>query len=203
MTAWPLANHAHLSFPLLLPSSFPSFSVFSSTPVTFPLLPPHCMPRPALTRSASCSWSNTPCCGWSNGTKSGVSVRFGPLQPATASWIQSAWNQRHSAVVVNAAYFRGGSLLTVIDHSLQSLCVVCFLYGNECLKKTINDYWQHTMVNYTFSQCRKIQKHWILVKYRFISFLLTNSNCMCAERFLVWDFLDSDIKGVFFLQLFS
>lgn len=35
-------------------------------------------------------WYNTPCCGWSNGTKSGVSVRFGPLQPATASWIQSA-----------------------------------------------------------------------------------------------------------------
>lgn len=61
----------------------------SSTPVTFPLTPPpHCMTPPAL--SGSCSWSNTPCCGWSNGTKSGVSVRFGPLQPATASWIQSA-----------------------------------------------------------------------------------------------------------------
>ncbi|KAK5853015.1 hypothetical protein PBY51_006839 [Eleginops maclovinus] len=46
------------------------------------LLYPALLP-PAVT--ALCSRSNTPCCGWSNGTKSGVSVRFGPLQPATAS----------------------------------------------------------------------------------------------------------------------
>ncbi len=136
--------------------SFPSCSL-SSTPVTFPLSPsssssslyaPSCPLSLSLCRSASCSWSNTPCCGWSNGTKSGVSVRFGPLQPATASWIQSAdtgESQTHRDVVANAARCRGGRVFIVRD-SFSSLVVCCWMF-HVWLLMLIKDRWQYRVVN--------------------------------------------------------
>lgn len=120
-----LANDVHLLFPLCLLSDFLLFLRLYRC--NRPPPPPRSL---ALSRSASCSWSNTPCCGWSNGTKSGVSVRFGPLQPATASWIQSADTSVDSKTQWSCgvcAYFGGGSLLTVID-DLFSLLVWCCLF---------------------------------------------------------------------------
>lgn len=104
----------------------PSFSVTFVISFLFPFsLPPLGLPLapvpPVL--SGSCSWSSTPCCGWSNGTKSGVSVRFGPLQPATAL--------AHSGVRAKAQ--RCG--MWSVDSSFhQCLAVSCStMYGNKRL----------------------------------------------------------------------
>lgn len=119
MATQKISNFHFLSYPCISTSSTPC-NLSSCSP-------------PALT--ALRSWSNTPCCGWSNGTKSGVSVRFGPLQPATASWIQSAWSQRQS--VVYAAFYRGGSLLTVMlficfcSLVLVVLCMVIYVWKSK------------------------------------------------------------------------
>lgn len=84
---------------------------------------------------ASCSWSNSPCCGWSNGTKSGVSERFGPLQPATASWIMSAQDQRDSSGSLDWGY-RLQSLnwnhVWFIFHFLE---LYCFSFGLRVPKR--------------------------------------------------------------------
>ena len=144
-----------LSFPTFLMSSVPCNlrSLLPPSSTSSPSSTPPSSPPPPLSRSGSCSWSNTPCCGWSNGTKSGVSVRFGPLQPATASWIQSAsrhrrGNQRHSVLL------RGGSLFRMIDrfYALSVSLLVVFPVWRWML---IKDWWQRAVVNWNFFQCDK------------------------------------------------
>lgn len=104
--------------------------------------PPHCMTPPAL--SGSCSWSNTPCCGWSNGTKSGVSVRFGPLQPATASWIQSADTSMESKT-----WWSCDVRWQSVDSDRSFLFDEWFVIG--CRQwMLIKDWWQDAVVNKDF-----------------------------------------------------
>lgn len=99
---------------------------FILTPIALPLA----RVPPAL--SGWCSWSSTPCCGWSNGTKSGVSVRFGPLQPATASAHSGggAKAQRRCGVwSVDSS--------TSLSYFHQCLAVPCStMYGNKRLMTT-------------------------------------------------------------------
>lgn len=110
----------------------PSLSVAFFISFLFPLPSPD-SPFPLAPLPSRSVWmvrlKQQPCCGWSNGTKSGVSVRFGPLQPATAS--------AHSGVEAKAqrcCRVRTVESSSVLFYFHQCLVVSCStMYGNKRL----------------------------------------------------------------------
>lgn len=130
-----------------LPLSVPSFSV-SSTPCNLPPRPlPTAWPL-LLSLALAAEAARLAVAGQTEPSQVFLwgLVPFNQLLRREFSQQTPAWNQRHSDVVVYAAaHFRGGSLLTVIDHFF-SLVVCCWLFP-VWQWMLIKDWWHHAVVN--------------------------------------------------------